>query len=184
VKPLPTDSVRVWRVEGLPGVELLDATVDRHVYGRHAHDVLAIGAMCAGVAEFRCRGVKHRAGKESLLLLASGEMHDGSRAGGAGAPDIAARHRMVYIEPAALDECLGGSGVALAGEMRFRDVAPHAPALAAAVRRFHLACERPAPLLRRQELLGALLRGVVRAHVVGRAVLPAFADPIRRRSEV
>ena len=164
VKRPPADSVRVWRVEGLPGVELLEATVDRHVYARHAHDVLAIGTMCAGEAEFWCHGATHRAGKGSLLLFAPGETHDGGRASGAGAPDIPARHRMVYIEPSGLDEYLGDAGSASATEMCFRDAAPRSPTLVAIVRRFHFACERPAALLRRQELLGELLRAVIAGH--------------------
>ena len=160
-RPRGADHARFWRAEGLPGVELLEASVDKHVFPRHAHDTLAIGAISSGEAEFWCRGATHRAGADCLLLLPAGEVHTGSRSNPTGADGEPTRHRMIYIDLTLLPHALAAEGVLPPHGVAFRDVAPHAPRLAHAVRRVHDVCGTPGTTAQRESALFTALNGLV-----------------------
>ena len=154
------DHARVCRVPGLNGVELLSATVDEHVFPRHAHDALAIGVMTSGTSEFWCRGAVHRAPADSLLLLPIGEVHTGNRWRGAGADGQPTTHRMFYFDHSTLERLLD---VRLPPHgMDFTAIAPSSTMLAECVRRVHDLCEQPSAMLARETRLTEMLLSVVR----------------------
>lgn len=68
---------------GGPGVELLEAAFDHHVYDRHSHDTFAAGVTLRGVQRFWCRGSTHDSRPGDVIVLDPGEVHDG-RSGAAG----------------------------------------------------------------------------------------------------
>jgi AraC-like DNA-binding protein len=79
---------------GPDGIELLQASFDRHVYDRHMHDTYAIGVTLRGVQRFWCRGATHDSTSGHVLVIRPGEVHDG-RSGAAGGY----AYRMLYVRP-------------------------------------------------------------------------------------
>ena len=92
---------------GPDGIELLQASFDRHVYDRHMHDTYAIGVTLRGVQRFWCRGATHDSTPGHILVIRPGEVHDG-RSGSAGGYS----YRMIYVRPeivhAIADDARGG----------------------------------------------------------------------------
>ena len=67
-RPWPS---REWAraAHGGPGVELLEAAFDHHVYDRHSHDTLAVGVTLRGVQRFSCRGSTHDSRPGDVIVL-------------------------------------------------------------------------------------------------------------------
>jgi AraC-like DNA-binding protein len=74
------------------GIDLLQATFERHVYERHMHDMYAIGVTLRGVQRFWCRGTTHDSRPGDVIVIGPGETHDG-RSGAAGGY----AYRMFYV---------------------------------------------------------------------------------------
>jgi AraC-like DNA-binding protein len=74
------------------GIELFEATFERHVYERHIHETYAIGVTLFGVQRFWCRGATRESTPGHVMAIAPGDAHDGESgsAGGYG-------YRMFYI---------------------------------------------------------------------------------------
>lgn len=62
---------------GTDGVELLEASFDRHVYERHIHETYAIGVTRRGVQRFWCLGATHDSLPAGVIVIPPGEAHDG-----------------------------------------------------------------------------------------------------------
>jgi AraC-like DNA-binding protein len=92
---------------GPDGIELLQASLDQHVYDRHIHDSYAVGVTFRGVQRFWCRGATHDSTPGDTIVIRPGEAHDGQSgsAGGYG-------YRMFYVRPdvfdSALNDAFGG----------------------------------------------------------------------------
>ena len=89
----PRDWARAQR--GGPGVDLLEAAFEHHVYDRHSHDTLAIGVTLRGVQRFWCRGSTHDSRPGDVIIIDPGDVHDG-RSGSHGGY----AYRMIYIDQA------------------------------------------------------------------------------------
>ncbi|HJW93597.1 MAG TPA: AraC family transcriptional regulator [Thermoanaerobaculia bacterium] len=74
------------------GIELLEASFDRHVYERHVHDTFAIGVTLSGVQRFWCRGATNDSIAGNVMVIRPGEVHDG-RSGTPGSYS----YRMMYV---------------------------------------------------------------------------------------
>ena len=74
------------------GVELFEASFERHVYERHIHETYAIGVTLYGVQRFWCRGATRDSTPGHVMAIAPGDAHDGESgsAGGYG-------YRMLYV---------------------------------------------------------------------------------------
>ncbi|WEX78202.1 AraC family transcriptional regulator [Sinorhizobium numidicum] len=83
--------------------ERIEAFFAGRAYEPHRHDTYAIGQTLSGVQSFRYRGADRSSLPGKTMVLHPDELHDG-RAGG----DDGFRYRMVYIEPAAIQDVLGG----------------------------------------------------------------------------
>jgi AraC-like DNA-binding protein len=103
---------------GRDGIELLQATFERHVYDRHIHDTYAIGVTLRGVQRFWCRGAVRDSTPGRVMVIPPGEVHDGR----SGSPGGYA-YRMLYVPIAHVHAVLDESS--LHGD-RF---APHVPLL-------------------------------------------------------
>lgn len=85
------------------GIELLEASFDRHVYERHVHDTYAIGVTLSGVQRFWCRGATNDSVAGNVMVIHPGEVHDG-RSGAPGAYS----YRMIYVPVPLIRELAGG----------------------------------------------------------------------------
>jgi len=89
-----------------PGLERIEAFFEGAAYGLHRHDTYAIGCTLAGVQSFRYRGELRHSLAGHTVVLHPDEPHDGHAGTGAGF-----RYRMLYVQPALLQEALGGSAL-------------------------------------------------------------------------
>ncbi|MEN4922975.1 AraC family transcriptional regulator [Achromobacter spanius] len=84
-------------------VERIEAYFGGHGYDMHRHDTYAIGRTLSGVQSFHYRrGYRHSL-PGGTIVLHPDEAHDG-QAG----TDAGFRYRMIYVEPALIQQILGG----------------------------------------------------------------------------
>ncbi|MDR7306122.1 AraC family transcriptional regulator [Rhodoferax saidenbachensis] len=84
-------------------VERIEAFIAGHGYDLHRHDTYAIGSTLSGVQSFQYRGEERHSLPGGTMVLHPDEPHDGQ----AGTAD-GFRYRMVYVEPALIQQILGG----------------------------------------------------------------------------
>ncbi len=84
-------------------VERIEAYFGGHGYDMHRHDTYAIGHTLAGVQSFHYRRGLRNSLPGGTIVLHPDEAHDGQAGTEAGF-----RYRMVYVEPALIQEILGG----------------------------------------------------------------------------
>lgn len=87
-----------------PGkIERTEAYFGGHGYTPHRHDTYAIGCTLAGVQRFHYRKSQRHSLPGTILVLHPDELHDGEAGTEAGF-----HYRMTYIEPALIQQILGG----------------------------------------------------------------------------
>ena len=84
-------------------MERIEAFFSGHGYEPHRHDTYAIGRTLAGVQSFRYRGGHRHSVPGATIVLHPDEVHDGEAG-----TDAGFRYRMLYIEPALIQQILGG----------------------------------------------------------------------------
>ncbi|WP_434578076.1 AraC family transcriptional regulator [Pseudomonas sp. Z5-35] len=84
-------------------LERIEAYFSGHGYTTHRHDTYAIGFTLSGVQSFNYRHSKRHSQPGGTIVLHPDEVHDGE----AGTSD-GFRYRMSYIEPALIQQVLGG----------------------------------------------------------------------------
>lgn len=97
----PRDWVR--RAPQHGAVERIEAYFAGHGYDPHRHDTYAIGQTLAGVQSFRYRRSQRHSLPGGCLVLHPDELHDGEAGSQEGF-----RYRMLYVEPALIQQALGG----------------------------------------------------------------------------
>ncbi|ABR80712.1 AraC family transcriptional regulator [Pseudomonas aeruginosa] len=97
----PRDWVR--RAPRQGAVERIEAYFAGHGYDPHRHDTYAIGQTLAGVQSFRYRHSQRHSLPGGCLVLHPDELHDGEAGSQEGF-----RYRMLYVEPALIQQALGG----------------------------------------------------------------------------
>jgi AraC-like DNA-binding protein len=155
---MPGDWARYWRADEVP-VEAMHAHFSAHVYHRHSHESYSFGVTETGAQAFTCRHGRHVSVRGMVMAFNPDDPHDGHAADGDGFT-----YRMVHIWPELLTS-LTGSPLPL-----FRSPLLEDPAVAAAVRRLHLALtgpDRETSELERYERLSGAARLLVR-HASGR----------------
>lgn len=97
-----------WVMRSAPSesLERIEAWFQGSAYAMHRHDTYAIGRTLAGVQSFNYRSGRRDSIAGSTLVLHPDEAHDG-QAG----TDEGFRYRMVYVEPALIQDILGGSAL-------------------------------------------------------------------------
>lgn len=83
--------------------ERIEAFIARDGYDMHRHDTYAIGTTLSGVQSFRYRGEERHSVPGGTMVLHPDEAHDGQAGTGEGF-----QYRMLYIEPALIQQILGG----------------------------------------------------------------------------
>ncbi|SFP14908.1 AraC-type DNA-binding protein [Variovorax sp. OK605] len=101
MSPPPSD----WLLRGAGngGLERIEAFFQGDAYALHRHDTYAIGCTMAGVQSFTYRASLRHSLAGNTVVLHPDEVHDG-HAG----TDEGFRYRMLYVEPARLQQALGG----------------------------------------------------------------------------
>ncbi|HCQ50197.1 MAG TPA: AraC family transcriptional regulator, partial [Achromobacter sp.] len=84
-------------------VERIEAYVGGHGYDMHRHDTYAIGRTLAGVQSFNYRRAVRHSLPGGTIVLHPDEAHDGQAGTEAGF-----HYRMLYVEPALIQQILGG----------------------------------------------------------------------------
>ncbi|MEA9391214.1 AraC family transcriptional regulator [Acerihabitans sp. TG2] len=99
---------RDWMVhsKGSDNIEAIEAYFAGHAYDLHRHDTYAIGQTFAGVQSFRYRGARRDNLPGSVMVLHPDELHDGHAGSEQGF-----LYRMVYIEPALIQQVLPGQSL-------------------------------------------------------------------------
>ncbi|MFM9925672.1 AraC family transcriptional regulator [Variovorax sp. H27-G14] len=91
------------RGAGDGGLERIEAFFQGDAYALHRHDTYAIGCTMAGVQSFTYRTTLRHSVAGNTVVLHPDEVHDGHAGTHEGF-----RYRMLYVEPARLQEALGG----------------------------------------------------------------------------
>lgn len=101
----PTFSPSDWVQRNMqPGrVERIEAWFGGHGYDPHRHDTYSIGRTLFGVQSFHYRGALRHGMPGNTLILHPDELHDGMAGTAAGF-----RYRMAYVDPALIQQVLGG----------------------------------------------------------------------------
>jgi AraC-like DNA-binding protein len=155
------DWASYWRADGVP-VEAMHAHFTSHVYHRHSHESYSFGVTETGAQAFTCRHGRHVSASGMVMAFNPDDPHDGHAAGEGGFT-----YRMVHIWPEFFASL---TGVPLP---LFRSPVIEDPAVAAAVRRLHLALTGSATELERYERLAGTAQLLVR-HASG---LPRDGSP-------
>lgn len=85
------------------GIERIEAWFGSHGYDPHRHDTYSIGRTLAGVQSFHYIGSLRHGIPGNTLVLHPDELHDGMAG-----TDAGFRYRMAYIDPAMIQNILGG----------------------------------------------------------------------------
>lgn len=101
-KPLPRHD---WfhRAPDVSGLQRFEAYFAGHGYDLHRHDTYAIGHTLAGVQSFQYRGGWRHSLPGATMVLHPDEVHDGEAG-----TETGFHYRMMYIEPALIQQMLGG----------------------------------------------------------------------------
>ncbi len=85
------------------GIERIEAWFGSHGYDPHRHDTYSIGRTLAGVQSFHYAGSLRHGLPGNTLVLHPDELHDGMAG-----TDAGFRYRMAYVDPALIQNVLGG----------------------------------------------------------------------------
>ncbi|MBP2170874.1 AraC-like DNA-binding protein [Erwinia toletana] len=83
-------------------IEAIRAHFTGHAYDPHWHDSYLVGVTEQGVQQFHSRRQKHQSRPGNVFLLEPGELHDGDAI-----DDRGFTYRMLYIDPALMQQQLG-----------------------------------------------------------------------------
>ncbi|WEK29498.1 MAG: AraC family transcriptional regulator [Candidatus Pseudomonas phytovorans] len=101
-KPLPPSDWVIRSAQPV-GIERIEAWFGSHGYDPHRHDTYSIGRTLAGVQSFHYKGSLRHGIPGNTLVLHPDELHDGMAG-----TDAGFRYRMAYIDPALIQNVLGG----------------------------------------------------------------------------
>jgi AraC-like DNA-binding protein len=95
-----------WVIRSAPpsSVERIEAWFGSHGYDPHRHDTYSIGRTLTGVQSFHYKGALRHGVPGNTIVLHPDEVHDGMAAG----TEAGFRYRMAYIDPALIQNALGG----------------------------------------------------------------------------
>ncbi len=94
------------RAPDVGGLQRFEAFFAGHGYDLHRHDTYAIGHTLAGVQSFQYRGGWRHSLPGATIVLHPDEAHDGEAGTESGF-----QYRMMYIEPALIQQMLGGQAL-------------------------------------------------------------------------
>ncbi|MFC6880269.1 MULTISPECIES: AraC family transcriptional regulator [Actinomadura] len=162
--------VRLWRLDGLRGMQLMRAHFTRHAFARHGHETYALGVVQDGVEEIGFRDGIERVGAGGVVLIEPEVVHTGRAVAGDGW-----RYRVLYPSVELMTELGGGRGTP-----SFRDRIGYDRRSAELIVRAHRAAETE-DLLTAESLLCTALTGLLLLNGTSR---PVPARTAERRGSV
>lgn len=138
------EQAKVWQVEDVPGIELLQATFVTHSFPKHFHESYGIGLSDRGSGIIHCHGTKYMAPPSQLIFFHPGEVHSGYAD-----QHSAWTYRMIYLDIATVVESLEGDTSTLS----FPRTTFGEPAIAQGFSAVHHQFARPASTLEREAAL-------------------------------
>lgn len=118
---LPPEGHRLRFGAGAAGIERLEASLAAEGFSPHRHDTYAIGVTLRGVQTFRYRGELRHCLPGEWHVLHPDELHDGTAG-----TDEGFGYRIIYLDPALVQEALGGAPLPFVADpvLRGHDVDP------------------------------------------------------------
>jgi AraC-like DNA-binding protein len=108
VRSATSDRIRI--APGAKGIERVEAHLHGQAFSPHSHDTYAIGITLSGIQTFNFRGKRWHCLPGQCHILHPDEKHDG----GAGT-DEGFSYRIIYIDPALVQEALPGNPLPFVG---------------------------------------------------------------------
>jgi AraC-like DNA-binding protein len=108
VRSATSDRIRI--APGAKGIERVEAHLHGQAFSPHSHDTYAIGITLSGIQTFNFRGKRWYCLPGQCHILHPDEKHDG----GAGT-DEGFSYRIIYIDPALVQEALPGNPLPFVG---------------------------------------------------------------------
>jgi AraC-like DNA-binding protein len=162
----------------------MHAHFERHVYHRHSHDTYSLGVTDVGAQSFTCRGAAHTSAAGMVMAFNPDDPHDGQATDGNGFT-----YRMIHIGPKLVSRVLADAAGRPVGLPLFAEPVLTDPVLAARLRDLHRALLGGATMLRRDELLTAVVLAGARqagprpgTPALTAAAAPAGAGQVARRA--
>jgi len=162
----------------------MHAHFERHVYHRHSHDTYSLGVTDVGAQSFTCRGAAHTSAAGMVMAFNPDDPHDGQATDGNGFT-----YRMIHIGPKLVSRVLADAAGRPVGPPLFAEPVLTDPVLAARLRDLHRALLGGATMLRRDELLTAVVLAGARqagprpgTPALTAAAAPAGAGQVARRA--
>ena len=128
--------------------ELLSARYTTQSFGRHSHDRYAIGVISGGVEKLFYRGGYTLGGVGSVVTITPGEIHDGLPG-----HDNGWMYRMLYLDPAWVNQAVFGGRVASDHIHLFQKALSSNPAFAQSFLQLHQLIEQTPTGLQRESIL-------------------------------
>jgi AraC-like DNA-binding protein len=139
---IQVDQIRVDQGDG--SLQRLAACFGGHAYDLHRHETYAVGLTLWGAQSFHYRGGLRTSSAGQVMVIHPDEAHDGH----AGV-DEGFAYRMLYIDPGAVGDALGGSAAPFV-----RDVVSDDPALADLLREAFADFPRPLEPIAADAIIG------------------------------
>ncbi|MBI9087150.1 MAG: AraC family transcriptional regulator [Desulfobacterales bacterium] len=170
--PNPNEKVKLWRTEGLDGLDLMRATYVHQRFPRHSHDRFAVGVIESGALGFSYRGENVVASQGAINLANPDEAHTGHAV-----TDTGWTYRMFYMDTALLQRAADEIAGRPSPYPFFQAGVIMDKTLAQAIHSLHRSLEAAeTPLLEKETRLLAMLTGLILRH----ADAPPLLQPVGR----
>ncbi|MGH7494530.1 MAG: AraC family ligand binding domain-containing protein [bacterium] len=150
---------KIRQLPDFPGLELLHASYQTHVFPRHWNESFIIQLVEQGVNEFFCEGKTHTAPAGNIVLINAYEVHTGYATGPA-----PLMYRSLYLTPEFLAEIVGQINEGRAAVPLLAAHVIHDPKLAHFIRKIHRAADQGGANLHLQSVLLCALSHLLRRH--------------------
>lgn len=142
------EETKIWNSNQFGHLECLKANYITHSFAPHTHDGFAIGVVERGVEVFNLRGIRHQAGKDQIILINPGEVHDGN-----GLTADGWAFRIFYADPKFFSHSLAETDEGKRTETFFKEPVVNDPALAQKLLRLHRTLETSNSALEKETLI-------------------------------
>lgn len=156
---LQGEKTKFWYAQDLGGVEMLHARYQKHSFGRHTHEGIAVGVIRHGVEGFFCGGKQHHAVENQIIVFNPDEAHTGEAV-----DDKGWEFRIFYFDAELLRAAASLVSEKQAELPAFRNSVIDDPALAQQLCHLHATLEVETSRLARQELFLVTFAELVKQH--------------------
>ncbi|MBX7174331.1 MAG: AraC family transcriptional regulator [Pyrinomonadaceae bacterium] len=142
------EETKVWHSNEFGHLECLKANYVTHSFAPHTHEGFAIGVVERGIEVFNLRGNRYQAGKDQIILINPGEVHDGN-----GLNNEGWAFSIFYADPKVLNRALAESSEGRQKETFFKEPVVNDPLLAGKLLQLHRTLENSNSFLEKEILI-------------------------------